>query len=126
MIFFFFSLFLGLYHPIFAWKEDMMVFSKFLNFFASFFGIFYSRSGRNPSKWFFFICSLSRPFPSYFCLKRSSDGFFFKFLNIFLYFYIIFYYRSGRNPSERFFFIFSISQPFPTYFSLKRSYDGVF
>ena len=73
-IFFLFSLFLGLSHPIFAWKEALMVFSKFLNIFLYFYIIFYSRSGRNPSErfFFFFFYFLSfSAFPYLFWLQKK-------------------------------------------------------
>ena len=46
--FFLFSLFHGLSQPIFVWKEAMMVFSNFLNFFSIFFLFCYLGSGK---KW---------------------------------------------------------------------------
>ena len=74
--FFLFSLFHDISHRILAWKEAMMVFSNFLNFFCYLFEIFYYGLGRRKSEWFFFIFSLSRPFQTYFGLKRSYDSVF--------------------------------------------------
>ena len=54
---------------------------------------------------FFFIFSISRPFPTYFGLKWSYDGVL-KFFEIFCYFFGIAYSRSSRNPSERLFLFF--------------------
>ena len=71
---FFFFLFFGLHQLILAWKEAIMVFSNFLNFLCIFFWIFYCGSGRNSSERFFFIFSLSRPFPTYFGLKSSQNA----------------------------------------------------
>ena len=61
---------------------------------------------------FFFIFSLSRPFPTYFGLERSYDSVFW-FFEFYCYFFGIFYYESGRSTSERFFFSLnlSLSQP---------------
>ena len=74
--FFLFSLFHDISHRILAWKEAMMVFSNFLNFFCYLFEIFYYGLGRRKSEWFFFIFSVSRPFPTYFGWERSYDGVF--------------------------------------------------
>ena len=74
--FYLFSLFLGLPQHILAWKEAIIVFSNFLNFFTIFFLIFYYRSGRNSLERFFFIFSLSQPFPTYFGLNRCHSGVF--------------------------------------------------
>ena len=83
----------------------MMVFSNFLNFFAIYleFSIT-SRVGTHRND-FFFIFSLSPPFPTYFGLERSYDGVF-KIFEFFHYFCRIFYYGSGRHTSERFFLCF--------------------
>ena len=48
---FLFSPFLGLFQPILAWNEAIMVFFSLLNFFAFFFWIFSYASGRNETKW---------------------------------------------------------------------------
>ena len=102
---FLFSLFLGLSRTVLAWKEAMMVFSNFLNFFAIFFE--FSMTGRvGTYRNDFFYFPLSRPFPTYFCLKRSCDGLS-QFFEFFCYFFLIFYYGSARNTSERF-FLFSL------------------
>ena len=71
-----FSLFLGVSHPIFAWKEAMMVFSNFLNFFVIFleFSIA-SRIGTHQNDFFFIFCH-SPPFPTYFGMERGYDGVF--------------------------------------------------
>ena len=45
-------------------------------FFFSFFGIFYYLSGKNGMERKFLFFSLFRPFPTYFCLKWSHNGFF--------------------------------------------------
>ena len=83
MIFFLFSLFLGLSHPIFAWKEALMVFSKFLNIFLYFYTIFYSRSGRNPSKRFFILFSLFLSLSLPILASKEAMMVFSKFLNSF-------------------------------------------
>ena len=102
--FFLFSLFLGLSQPILPRKEAMMVFSKFLNFFAIFLEFFiHGRVGTHWNDFFYFIFSLSRPFPTYFGLKRSYDGVF-QIFEFFFYFFGIFY--------SYFFLFLSLSHPF--------------
>ena len=60
-----FSFFLGLFQPIPALNDAILAFFNFLNFFA----ILNSPSGWDGTKRYFFIFSLSLPFPNYFRLK---------------------------------------------------------
>ena len=110
--FFFFFPFLGPSQLILAWKEAMMVLSKFINFFCNFFGIFYSRSGRNPSERFLFLFSLflglSLPI---FTWKEAMMVFsnFLNFSTIFLKFSIP--CQVGTNRNEFFYFLFFSAFP---------------
>ena len=87
--FFLFSLFLGHSHPILAWKEVMMVFSNFSNFF----GIIYYGLCRNTSEWFFFFLSFSA-FLNLFWLEKKLWWCFLIFL-IYLLFFWNFLLRVG-------------------------------
>ena len=68
---FFFPSFLVLLQPILAWKEAIIFFFNFLNYFAIF--LEFSFPSRVETHRNF---SLSQHFPSYFGLKRSYDGVF--------------------------------------------------
>ena len=102
---FFFSLFLDLSRPVFAWNEVWMVFCNFLNFFAIFlkFSIL-GRLGR-----IIFIFSLSRP-------VFAGNHAWMVFFN----FFGIFYSGSCRMDRSDNFFL-SLSQPVLTCFGLKWS-----
>ena len=57
---FLFSLFLGLFQPILAWKEAITVFFNFLNFFAIFFELSLLRLvGTKQNDNFYFLCFLA-------------------------------------------------------------------
>ena len=79
-----------------------MVFFNFLNFFALFFGIFYSGSSRKDRNNNCFF-SLSRPIPTRFGLKLGLNGVFLIFLPFFLEFSI--QGRVGRIRTIIFFFL---------------------
>ena len=62
-----FSIFLGIFHPILALNEAIMV---FLNFFAIFLELSTTRQvGTERNETIIFIFSLSLPFPTYFGFK---------------------------------------------------------
>ena len=120
--FFLFFVFLSLPHHILAWKEAIIVFSKFLNFFTIF--LKFSITGQERTRWndfFSLFLSLSQLILAW----REAILVFFNFFELFCYFFGIFYYRSDRNSSERFFF-FSLSRPSPTYSGSKRTHNSVF
>ena len=110
------SLFLGLFQPILAWNEAIMV---FLNFFAIF--LEFSITRRVGTE-IIFIFSLSLPFPTYFGLKWCHNGIFFIFLLFFWNFLLC--VRMERN--ETIIFPFLLSHPPSTYGSLKWSHNGIF
>ena len=92
-----------------------MVFFNFSNFFAFFFGIFYSGWGRKDRNNKFFF-SLSRPVPTRFGLKLGLNGVF----NFFCPFYGIFYSRSCRKDrSNNFFFLSFSTCPDPFWLEMK-------
>ena len=123
--FFAFSLFSGHSQPILAWNEAMMVFSKFLNFFAIFLEFCIpGRVGTHQNDFFFFFSlfhGLSEPIFSWNEAMRVFCNFL-NFFAIFLEFSIPGRLETHRND----YFIFSLFQSFPTDIGLKRSYDGVF
>ena len=94
-----FSVFLGLFQPILTLIEATMVFFNFFKFFPIFWN-FQLRFRLERNRTIIFIFSLSRPFPTYFCLKTSYNGIFLYF-EFFCYFFRIWYYASGRNRTER-------------------------
>ena len=83
----------------------MLVFN-FLNF-LPFFLIFYYQSGRNLSERFFsfFIFPLSRPFPTYFGLKRSDNGVF-QIFEFFCFFFLEFSVTGRVRTHKKDFFLF--------------------
>ena len=121
---FFFSHFLGLFRPILAGKESMMLFSDFLNFFAIF--LVFSITGREGThrKDFFYFLSFP-PFPNLFWLEKNAIKVFSNFLKIFAFF--LEFSITGRVEIHRnnFFSCLSFSA-LSHLFWLKRSYDGVF
>ena len=96
----FFSFFLDLSRPVLAWNEAWRVFFNFLNFFALFFGIFYSRSGRMDRNNIFFSLFLE-PVLAW----NHAWMVFFNFFAIFLEFSI--QGRVGRIGAINFFLSFS-------------------
>ena len=121
---FLFSLFLGLFQPILASKEAIIVFFWFFEFFCYSFGI--SITGQEGTKRNdnFYFPSFSA-FPAYFGLKRSHHGIF-EFFSIFLPFFGDFLLRVGHERNGMIIFIFSLSQSFPTYFGMKWSRNRIF
>ena len=94
---FLFSLFPGLFRPTLAWNKAITLFFSFLNFFPIF--LEFSITCRVGMEWNGTIISIfspSRPFPTYFGLKRSHNGIF----EFFCYFFGIFGYASGCNGTE--------------------------
>ena len=74
---FLFSLFFGLFQPVLACNEAVMVFLTFQNFFAIFFEFSITRRvGTERNETIIFIFSLCPPFPTYFGLKRSHNSVF--------------------------------------------------
>ena len=116
-----YSLFLGLFQPILAWNEAIMVFYKSLNFFAFFFLNFLFHVGLERNGTITFIFSLSQTFPSYFDLKGSHILIFWIFLLLFWNFQL----RFEKERNVMVIFIFSHSHPFPTYFGLKWGHNGI-
>ena len=106
MIFFLFSLFLGLSQPILAWKESIMFFFFFLNFFPFF--LEFSIPGRvGTRRNDFFLFSFSWHFPTYFGLKKAMM-LFSNFLNCFAIFLAFsFPGRVETNQNDFFFLSFS-------------------
>ena len=112
-----FSFFLGLFQPIFAWKEAITVFFNSLLFFWN----FLLRVVEERNRTIIFISTFSRPFPTYFGLKLTQNDYFF----IFLLFFWNFLLRVGLERSGTIIFIFSLSQRFPPYFGLKWSHNSI-
>ena len=71
------------------------------------------------------IFSLSRPFPTNFCLKRRHNCIFLIFW-IFLQFFTNFLLRVGLERNRMIIFIFPVSRSIPTYYGLKWSHNGIF
>ena len=110
-----YSLFLGLYQPILAWNEAIIVFFNFLNFFAIFFWIFYFVSCRNGTERndSFLLC-IFLPILAW----KEPIMVFFNFLNLFailLEFSIT--RRVGRERTDNFYFFFFSA--FPNLFCLE-------
>ena len=107
-----YSLFLGIFQPILAWSEAIMVYFSFPNFVAIFLEFSISRlvgTERNDN---FYFLSFSA-FSNLFWLERSTMVFF-NFFNFFTIFFLIFYYASWRNGTDRkflFFLFLGIFQP---------------
>ena len=100
---FLFFPFLGIFQSTFAWNEAIVVFFNFLNFFSHFFEIFYNAVELERNGMIIFIFPLSKPFPTYFCLKVGHNGISL-FFAIFLEFYITRRMGTKRNDN----FLFSI------------------
>ena len=94
---FFFSLFLGIFQPILAWNEAIIIFVKF---FCYFFWNFLLRVVYERIETIIFIFFLLHP-PSTYGGKKWSHNGIFNFLEIFCYFFWIFNYALGRNETER-------------------------
>ena len=80
---------------------------------------------RNETKRKFVFLSLSRPFPTNFCLKRSQNCIFLIFW-IFLQFFMNFLLRVRLERNWMIICIFPIYQSIPTYYGLKWSHNGIF
>ena len=94
---FVFSLFFGIFQPIFAWKRSHnCIFWIFLQFLL----IFLLRVGLERSGKIIFIFLISQSIPTYYGLKWSHNGIF-KFSEFFFYFFGVYYYVSCRNGTER-------------------------
>ena len=93
---FLFSLFLGLFQPILARNEAIMV---FFTFFASCCGVFILCFRQEQNGTIIFIFYLSHPFPSFFGFKCSHNGIVLYF-EFFYYIFEIMYFASGRNKTE--------------------------
>ena len=118
--YFLFSLFLGLSQLILAWWEAIMVFFKFLNFFAIF--LEFSIPGLVGTHQNDFFFSSFSAFPNL-CWLEKLPKWWFLIFRIFLLFFGIFYYELGRNSSERFFFLlfyFVSFSAFPNIFWLEK------
>ena len=120
-LFFAFSLFSGLSQPILAWNEAMMVFPKFLNFFAIFLELSIAGRVETQQNDFFYLISFAG-FPNLFWLVKKLRWCFL----IFLQFLQNVQLRVGKKHNGTIYCLFSLSWPFPTYFGLKRSHNGVF
>ena len=99
---FLFFHFLGLFQPIFAWNEAIMLSFNLLNFFAILFWIFSNASGRNGTKrndnFYFHSLSLFQPVLAW----NDAIMVFFNFLNffaIFLEFSITHRFGTERNDN---------------------------
>ena len=80
---FYFISFSSISYLFLAWNEAIMVFFKFLNFFAIFLEFSISRQvGTKRNGTIIIIFSLSRPFHTYFAWKKAIMVFF-NFLNFF-------------------------------------------
>ena len=97
---FLFSLILYLPQPILAWKDAIIVFFNFLNFFSIFLEFYITRRVRTNWKDIFFFFAISQPFPTYFALKWSHKGIYY-FYNFCCYFFGIFNFSLGWNGTKR-------------------------
>ena len=96
-----------------------LFFSLFLEFCIS------RRVGMERNGNTIFIFALSRPFPTFFGLKRSHNGYFY-FLNFFtIFFELSLIPRVGTKRNDCFYFL-SFSWPCPTCFGMKWIRNGIF
>ena len=100
--FYFLSL-VDLFHLILAWNEPTMVFFFFFSLFLEF--CISRRVGTERNGNTIFIFALSRPFPTFFDLKRSHNGYFY-FLNFFtIFFELSLMPRVGTKRNDNFYFL---------------------
>ena len=121
---FLFFLFLGIFQPILAWNEAIMVYFNFPNFMAIFLEFSISRlvgTERNDNFYFLSFPAIS----NLFWLERSTMVFF-NFFNFFTIFFLNFLSRVVEERNGPKIFIFSLSRHFPTHFGLKWSRNGIF
>ena len=111
---FLFSLFLGLFQHIFAWKEAITVFFYSLLFFWN----FLLRVVEERNRTIIFISTFSRPFPTYFGLKLTQNDYFFYFFAIFLEFSIT--RRVGTEWNDNFYFLSFSAFPPLFWLEMKR------
>ena len=121
---FLFFLFLGIFQPILAWNEAIMVYFNFPNFIAIFLEFSVSRLVGTERKDNFYFLSFSA-FSNLFWLERSTMVFF-NFFNFFTIFFLNFLSRVVEERNGPIIFIFSLFRHFPTYFGLKWSHNGIF
>ena len=81
--------------------------------------------GTKRNETIIFIFSLSWPFPTNFCLKRSHNCVFLIFW-FFLQFFMNFLLRVWLERNGMIIFIFPVSQSLPTYYGWKWSHYGIF
>ena len=117
----FFSLILSLSRPILAWKEAIIIFFNFLNYFE-FFWEFYipDRVGTDQNENFFF--SLFLDHSQTVLASNEHIMLFLNFFAIFLEFSIPGRVITDRNGK----FIFSLSQRVPSRFGFKKNHYDVF
>ena len=114
-----FSLFLNLSLPVLAWKEAIMVFLSFLNFFAIFFQFYTKGRVGNDRNDNFYFDSFST-IPNLFWLEKKLLWCFL----VFLFFFLLFFFRFsvtglvGNDQNDNFYF-HSFSA-FPNQFWLEK------
>ena len=116
-----YSLFLGLYQPILAWNEAIIVFFNFLNFFAIFLEFSISRrvgTERNGMTVAF------SAFSNLFWLEMKPERYILIFWILLLFFWN-FKLRLGWERNVTIIFIFSLSRHFPINFGLKWCHNGI-
>ena len=120
----FYILFLGIFKPILAWNEAIVVFLNFLNFLTIFLEFSITRWERNGMEWQFlfslFLCVL-QPILAW----NGAKMVFFNFLNVFAIFLEFFISRRVETKRNDTFYILSFSA-LPTYFGLKWGHNGIF
>ena len=124
--FFFFGITLSRSYPVLAWKEAIMIFFNFLNFFAIFLEFpIPNRVKMDRNDNFFFLVWLSTcPVPLWLEMKpKWCFLIFWIFLLFFLEFPIL--GRVGMDQNDNFFFVWLSACPVP-HFHLKWSHSDVF
>ena len=120
----FYILFLGIFKPILAWNEAIVVFLNFLNFLTIFLEFSITRWERNGMEWQFlfslFLCVL-QPILAW----NGAKMVFFNFLNVFAIFLEFFISRRVETKRNDTFYILSFSA-LPTYFGLKWGHNSIF
>ena len=97
--------------------------SNFLNFFANCLEFSITHwVGTKRNETIIYIFSISWPFPTNFCLKRSHNSFF----SIFLQFFCNFLLRVWLERNRMIIFSFPVSRSIPTYYGLKWSHNDIF